>query len=230
MLQFLFLFIIFLIFLIVLLITFPYHYALSFKFKENLIYSFSVSVIFLKVIFKGDTNKKYIDLEIFNLKKEFNLDDNNKIAGFIENKSKKIIKEKIINKTTVDKKEKREKAGFKFYFKLINKEFLNHIFKFIVEIIKNLKMDYLKLNFVFSFADPYFNGLFLAYYYTFKELFDYPDIKARINWQEVIFEAEAYAGGKIIPIKIIWQVFKFILSLKSLKFFWSLYQLKYKKG
>lgn len=241
MLQFLFLFIIFLIFFIILLLVLPYHYALSFNYQKKLNYSFSLSVIFVKVIFKGDKKNHSIFLEIFNLKKEFKMDDNNKVTNFIEdkskfikNKSKKAIKEKIKQKTEAAKKEKphksKKKSKFKFDFSLINRENINHIFKFILEMINILKMDYLKLSFVFSFADPYYNGIFLAYYYTFKELFDYPDIKAKINWQEVVFEAEGSTGGKIIPLKIIWQLLKFIFSIKSLKIFWQLYQSNSKKG
>lgn len=233
-LQFLFLFIIFLIFFISLLLILPYHYALSFEFKERLNYSFSFSVIFLKIFLKGQKTKQSLFIEIFNFKKELNLDDDDKITAFIKNKSKKLIKDKIDKKTSAEKKEKpaksEQKSKFKFDFSLINRENLTHIFKFIVEMIKFLKMDYFKLSLVFSFADPYYNGIFLAYYYTFKEIFAYPDIKAQINWQEVVFEAEASAGGKIIPLKIIWQLFKFIFSLKSLKIFWKLYQSNSKKG
>mgnify|MGYP000450398184 CR=1 FL=1 len=167
------------------------------------------------------------------IKKELKFNADNKITAFIENKSKKIIKEKIGQKSAAEKKEKKSdksKNKFKFDFKLINRKNLNHIFRFILKLIKFLKMDYLKLSLVFSTADPYYNGIFLAYYYTFKELFDYPDIKAQINWQEVVFEAEGSAGGTIIPLKIFWQLFKFIFSFKSLKIFWQLYQSNSKKG
>jgi hypothetical protein len=104
------------------------------------------------------------------------------------------------------------------------------LFKFILDIIKILKADYLKLNLLFSFEDPYYNGLFLAYYYTFKEVFDYPNIKVEVNWQEVIFEADGSIGGKIRPGEIIYHILKFIFSLKSLKIFWHLYQSNSKKG
>ncbi len=229
-LHFLFLFVIFLIFFLILLITLPYHYALSFKFQEKLTYKLYFSVIFLELIFKDDLDKKSLFLKIFDFKKEIKLDDNNKIAVFIENKSKKIIKQKIVNKNALGKKKTAKKNKFKFDFKLITKENLDHIFKFILGIIKELKIDYLKLSFVISFADPYLNGLFLGYYYTFKNLFDYPEIQAKISWQEVIFKAEGSAGGKIIPIIIIWQFLSFIFSIKSLRIFWQLYQSNHKKG
>lgn len=231
-LQFLFLFLIFLIFSIILLLALPYHYDLSFNLQDRLNYSFSFSVIFLKLIFEGDIKKQSLFLKTFSYKKEIKLEDN-KITSFIENKSKKLIKEKIEQKTSEKKESQgksKKKSNFKFDFSLINRENLNHIFSFVVEMIRILKIDYLKLNLVFSFDDPYYNGIFLAYYYTLKELFDYPDLKAEINWQEVVFEAEGSTGGKIIPLKIIWQLLQFIFSIKSLKIFWQLYQSNSKKG
>lgn len=230
MLQFLFLFLIFLIFFIILLLALPYHYDLSFNLQDKLNYSFSFSVIFLKLFFEGDIKKQSLFFKIFSYKKEIKLEDN-KITSFIENKSKKLIKEKIIQKTAEKKENQgKSKKKYKFDFSLINRENLNHIFRFIIEMIRILKMDYLKLSLVFSFDDPYYNGIFLAYYYTLKELFDYPDLKAEINWQEVVFEAKGSTGGKIIPLKIIWQLLKFIFSIKSLKIFWQLYQSNSKKG
>ncbi|MFN2339989.1 MAG: hypothetical protein ABR547_01790 [Halanaerobium sp.] len=231
MLQFLFLFLIFIIFFTILLVALPYHYALYFNFDKTLKYNFAVSVLFLQLIFKGDPESKLFLIKIFSFKKEFKIAENNKVSNFIENKSKKIIEKKIKNKTVPAAEKKAEKKSkFKFDFKLINKENLKHIFKFIIEMLRILKLDYLKLKVVFSLADPYYNGLFLAYYYTLKELFNYPDLKVEINWQEVVFEANGSAGGKIIPLKIIYQILKFIFSLKSLKIFWQLYQSNSKKG
>lgn len=233
MLQFLLLFIIFVIFFIILLLALPYHYVFNFEYRKHLKFHFRCSLLFVQLIFYADSGGKLLTLKVLNFKKALNLEDNN-IAKFIKNKSKKVIKNKIANKTADNKKRKQEKSKkkskFKFDFSLINKNNLNHIFKFILKLIKILKMDYLKLDLVFSFADPYYNGIFLAYYYTLKELFDYPVFKARINWQEVMLEAEGSAGGKIIPLKIIIYFLKFIFSIRSLKIFWQLYKSNSKKG
>ncbi|RAK09329.1 hypothetical protein C8C77_10631 [Halanaerobium saccharolyticum] len=235
MLQFLFLFLIFVIFFIILLLVFPYHYAFNFEYKKHLKLSFSCSLLFVQLIFSADSERRSLFLKVLNFKKELNLEDNN-LAKFIENKSKKVIKEKITNKIAKNKKRKQEesrtqsKSNFNFDFRLINKKNLKHIFKFIVKLLKILKMDYLKLDIIFSFADPYYNGIFLAYYYTLKELFDYPDFKVRINWQEVMFEAEGSTGGKIIPLQIIVHFLKFIFSIRSLKIFWQVYKSNSKKG
>lgn len=232
--QILFLLIIFLIFSIILLLVLPYHYVLYLKYDNSLKYrlSFSFSLLFLQLVYKLDTGKNLLFIKIFNFKKQFKINDKNKIAGFIKNKSEKVINKKIKQKTSAEKnvKQAKSKNKFEFDYSLINRENLDHIFKFIIKMISFLKMDYLKLYLVFSFDDPYYNGIFLAYYYTFKDLFDFPDLKARINWQEPIFKAEGSTGARIIPIAIIWQLLKFIFSLRSLKIFWKLYQSNSKKG
>lgn len=233
MLQFIFFLLIFIIFAIILVIALPYHYELYFDFNKVLKYRLTISVIFLEMIFKADSESQLFLIKVFNFKKELNLKDDNKALNYIEKKSKNIFKEKIKAKTEPEAKKQSEKSKsktkFKFNFKIISRENIKHLFKFIIDLLKILKMDYLKLELLFSLDDPYYNGLFLAYYYTLKELFDYPDLKAEINWQEVVFEAEGSAGGKIIPLQIIFHFLKFIISLKTLKIFWQIYQSK-KKG
>ena len=231
-LQIIFFFIIFLIFFIFLLLSLPYHYDLYFKFKKTLKYRLSISLLFLQLIYSASPEKKLFFIKIFNFKKQFDLNKKNKIAAFIKNKSKKVIKNRIKQKKVTEKNEQpnKSKNKFNFDYRLINRENLDHIFKFIINIIQFLKLDYFKLKLLFSFDDPYYNGLFMAYYYTLKELFDYPDLKVRINWQEVVFESEGSAGAKIIPIKIIWILLSFIFSTAGLKILWQLYQTNSKKG
>lgn len=239
--QFIFLLLIFLIFLIIALLALPYHYALTFSYHQKLDLSFYFSVLFLKISFQKTSTKKLLFLEIFNYQKEFELNKSteaeNSAAEFIQKKSKKFFQNKFENffdktKTEAEKdkeieaKDKKKKSKFKFPFSLIDRENLTHLLKFILNMINKLKPEYLKLDLLFSFSDPYYNGLFLAYYYTLKSLVDYPEIRADINWQEVVFKADGAAGGKFIPLSIIWQFLAFIFSLKSLKIFWQLYKSK----
>ncbi|MFW5979545.1 MAG: hypothetical protein ACOCQZ_02385 [Halanaerobium sp.] len=230
MLQFIFLFIFFLIFSTLLLLILPYTYTLSFNFQQKLEYSLLLKFLIFKFRFTGDQKKQSLFIDVLGFKKEFDLAEN-KFEKFIADKSSKIIEEKIKQvKSKKDKKKNKKKSRFKFDFKLISRENLEHLFKFILQMLKSLKPDYLKLKVFFSFADPYYNGLFLAYYYTLKELISYPDFEAHISWQEVVIEARGAAGGKIIPAKIIFQILMFLLSIKSLKIFWQLYQSNSKKG
>ena len=231
MLQLLFLLLIFLIFFLLLLLVIPYYYSFSFKYQQDFSCSINLSLIFLKLHFSWQGEDQSFVIEIFGFQKNLQLRET-KVGSLIEEKSKKVINKKIneLGSKSKKKEKSKKKSAFNFDFKLINKENLNHIFRFIVELFKILKMDYLKLYIYFSFADPYYNGLFLAFYYTIKELFDYPDLKAEISWQEVVFEAEGSTGGKIIPAQIIFHLLKFVFSLKTIKILWRLYQSNSKKG
>ncbi|SIR04509.1 hypothetical protein [Halanaerobium kushneri] len=231
MIQILFLFIIFLIFFLLILLIIPYYYSFSFKYQQKFTYSLSLLLIFIKIKFSSTGKNQILLIEILNFKKRIKLNKNSKRKS-TEKQARKFPGSKI--KQAVSKNDKvkkpKNKSSLNFDYKLINKENFSHLFKFILDIIKILKADYLKLNLLFSFEDPYYNGLFLAYYYTFKEVFDYPNIKVEVNWQEVIFEADGSIGGKIRPGEIIYHILKFIFSLKSLKIFWRLYQSNSKKG
>jgi hypothetical protein len=230
-LQFIFLLLIILIFSIFLLIALPYSYAFSFDYEQKLDFSFYFSVLIFKLDFKKIGNQKLLYLEILNFKKKFSLNkliEENAVTNFMQQKSKNFIQNKFKKISGENDKEINEekKSKFSFPFRIISRENLSHIFQFIINLIKKLKPDYLKLDLLFSLADPYYNGLFLAYYYTLKSLLDYPDIKAEINWQEVMFKGKGAIGGKIIPLLIIWQFIAFIFSLKTLKILWQLYKSK----
>ena len=230
MLQFLFFILIVPIFFILFLTALPYYYSFTLNYDQHLKLQFLISVLFLKVNFYIKEEKKELLLQIFNYKKTFKLNnlapEENKAAKFIQDKGKDFIKSKFENNKTDENKEKKEteKSKFKFPFQIIKRENINHIFAFLINLIKELKPDVFKLNLLFSFSDPYLNGIFLAYYYTFKQLTNYPDLKAEINWQEVMFKAESTIGGKIVPLKLVYILLNFIFSIKTLKIFWKIYK------
>lgn len=235
-LQFLVLLLVILIFSIIALLSLSFHYQISFLYDQKLQYSFSGSVLFLTISAEKNAEATLLLLKILSFKKEFKLNnftvEANTVGNFIKNKTTDFIKEKFEKDEVVEEekikieKKKKKKSKFNFPLRLINKENLTHLFKFLVELIRTLRPDYLKLNLLFSFADPYYNGLFLAYYYTFKSLFDYPELKAAINWQEVMFKGNGSLGGSIRPIIIIWQFLVFLFSAKTLRFLWQLYKSK----
>lgn len=225
-LQFLFFLLFFLIFFILLITALPYYYKLSLNYDQNIKLQFWLSILFLQVKIDILDEDNEFQIQIFNYQKIFKTkkisSEENKAAKFIQEKGKKFFE----NKFNKDNKEKtnEDKKKFKFPFHIITRENLNHIFSLLIKIIKELKPDFLKLNLQFSFPDPYYNGLFLAYYYTFKELTNYPDLKAEINWQEVMFKVKTSLGGKIIPLKLFLILLNFIFSGKSFKIFWQIYK------
>jgi hypothetical protein len=216
----------------------PYHYALSFDYDQKLDLKLYFSVLFFRMYLQKKADQKLVCLKILGYKKEFKLNklaEENSAAEFIQQKSKKFIQNKFKFFSDEDKskdkeekklKKKKKKAVTAFPFSLISRENLSHFFQFIINLLKKLKPDYLKLDLLFSFADPYYNGIFLAYYYTFKELLDYPEINVKINWQEVLFKGKGAVGGRIIPLLILWHFFTFIFSFKTLKILWLFYKSK----
>lgn len=73
-----------------------------------------------------------------------------------------------------------------------------------------------------SFADPYYNGIISAYYFSLKNI--YPDlpIKIVVNWQEETFAGQGIISGRIIPIVFFYQLLIFIFSPHSIKTLWQL--------
>ena len=124
MLQLLFLLLIFIIFFAILVAALPYHYALYFNLNRAFKYRLSISVLFVQLIFNGDLDNQSFFIKLFNYKKELNISSNNKATKFIENKSKKLIKDKIKKENETETENKDDKAKkwskFKFDFKLIN--------------------------------------------------------------------------------------------------------------
>jgi hypothetical protein len=189
-------------------LTLPYHYALTFNYDRYLRLDFYLSVLLFELNFNILGDKKQLYLQIFNYKKKLSVN----ISKSKNSSPAKFIQTKI------------EKSNFDFPTRVINKKNLIHFFKFLIDLLKRLKPDCFKLYLLFSFPDPYYNGLFLAYYYTFKSLTDYPELKAEINWQEVMFKTDGKIGGYIIPLKFFLTILKFIFSFKSLKVFWQIYK------
>jgi len=237
-LQLIFLLLIILIFFILAILALPYRYALSFDYDQKLDLNLYFSVLFFRLYLQKKADQKLIYFQILGYKKEFKLSklvEENGAAEFIQQKSKKFIIKKFKFFSAEDSSEEEEESKLKkekkkgaalFPFRIINRENLSHFFQFIINLLKKLKPNYLKLDLLFSFGDPYYNGLFLAYYYTFKSLLDYPEITAEINWQEVVFKGKGAVGGRIIPLLIFWHFFAFIFSFKTLKILWMLYKSK----
>lgn len=206
MLQLLFFFFIFLIFLIFLFIVLPYHYDFNFNYSQGLNLNCSLSVLFFKINLDISNFKNQFYLQIFNYKKKLSIKN---YSSEIKDHSKLVL-----YKLKTDK----------LILKLIDKEIIKHFFKFFKNIITEIKPNYFKLNILFSFSDPYYNGLVLAFYSAFKQFSKKSNLKIKINWQKVTFNADGKISGQIIPIKVLFIFLNFIFSLKTFKIFWRIYK------
>lgn len=212
MLNFVFLFLIFLIFFLFLLLIFSHHYQLTFNYSDNLNLNFFFSLLFIKIKLKASDEGKEFYLQIFKFKIPLSFTDEHFKIG-AQSKS-------IFSNFSSDK------SSFKLthFINLVNKEYLNHLFKFFKSIISELKPNFFSLNLLLSFADPYYNGLFVGYYEMLRGMTNCSNIKVAVNWQEACFQGDGKIAGRIVPIKILFIFLKFIFSLKSLKLFWQLYK------
>lgn len=225
----------------------PLHYSFLVNYDENLIVELSLSLLFLKLKFKLSPKNNLITFNIFNFSRVLSLNDSaviKKSKKFIERKFREKIESKFKgnniddeddklndkNNNANENKSKKRKLKFKSYLILLNKENISHIFKLIINIFKKLKADTFNLYFLISSADPYYNGLFLACFFTFKEISGFKNMKADIAWGKTIFKTNFFIQGKIIPLKLIFVFLNFFFSLQTFKILKELFKLKYKKG
>lgn len=212
MLQFLFLILFFLILALFSVLTLPYHYLLTFDYRQNLKLRLSFSVLFFKLNFDIRDYQKELYLKIFNFKIKLPL----KNYSFKIRAHSKAVVEKIKNN--------KSELDLFTLIDLMKSKNIRIILKFIQKIISHLKPEFFKLNLLLSFSDPYYNGLLLAYYYTLNELLRWQKITMTVNWQRPCFNADGKIGGRIVPIKIFFIFLNFIFSIQSLKILRQLYK------
>lgn len=234
MLHFIFFIIIFLILLIILIMIIPYHYFLKLSYKKEMYYQFNLSFLFVDIFLIKNKVQNFLSIKVFNLKKRVNLSLLSKSNKGKINKSltkvKKVGSEKIKNTLSPSEDNKKKKLiKFKRTLKIFNRDNLKHLLNFLIQLFSDLKADKFKLNLLFSAADPYYNGLFLAFYYSAKEILDLKNFKAEICWEEVKLEAELEILGRIILAELFFDFLKFAFSFKTLKIFKEIYQYN-KKG
>ena len=173
--------------------------------------------------------KNYLFIKIFKFKKRINptlLAKNNK-----EKINKSITKvknagsKKIKNTFGSSKNNKKESLiKLKNNLGIINQENLKHILNFLIQLFSKLRADKFKLELLFSTSDPYYNGLFLAFYYSIKEIFNFKNFRAEICWGEIKLETEIEIAGRIILSKLFFELLKFIFSFKTLKILRKIYK------
>lgn len=218
MLEILFSLIVIIIMIIIIPLLLDYHYLIKFEYDSSLILYISISTSLYSyqlirypekscLIKKSNINFLGIKKEYINRKEK---DEQKAPSSLKENKSDEKKKEK-------KNKIKDIKEKFNTGAALASKENLEHIFFFIIELFKELKPDKFSLFFNLSFSDPYYNGLILGYYYSFKEILKLENFKIKVDWFEPKFKTDSTIEGEVIPIKILFAIFKFIFSIQSIR-------------
>ena len=123
-------------------------------------------------------------------------------------------------------KNNKEKSSFKFLFKLITKENISHIFKFLFSLYKKIRTDKVDLHILINLDDPYYNGILLSTYYSIKGVYPNLPIKININWQKEVNKAQGKIKGSFRPISLLYMIVIFVFSPRSLKILWQYYRFK----
>lgn len=218
MLEIIFSLIIIIIMIIIIPLLLDYHYLIKFEYDSSLILFISISTSLYSyqlirypeescLIKKSNINFLGIKKEYINRKEK----DEQKISSSLkETKAEEKKKEK---KNKIKDIKEKLKTGAS----LASKENLEHIFFFIIDLLKELKPDKFSLFLNLSFSDPYYNGLILGYYYSLKEILKLKNFKIEVDWFEPKFEANSIIKGEIIPVKILFTLFRFIFSMQSIR-------------
>ncbi|MCF8008570.1 MAG: hypothetical protein K9K32_02280 [Halanaerobiales bacterium] len=204
------------------LISTPFSYQISYKYKGSIFFNYNViiSTFFFKFNFKNTQKQKTSYIKVFGFKKELkksNQDKKNKAMKNFENKFKENKKDKP----------KENSSKNKFPLKIITKNNILHVMKFIKNLLKYLIPKKIKTNFTIGTDQPDLNGFILAYYYALKEIYPNIPLKININWQERTFKSNGFIKGFIIPIELIFKILLFVFSTTTIKIGWNIY--KYKK-
>ena len=188
-------------------LSYNYNFILNYKNSLSTEFYFGNNLINFKYIKKK--NKKISYIKFLGYEKE--ITKNKEIK-----KKEEIIKEKI---EKVDKEKKKSKSSFPF--KLVNKTNIKHIFKFLFKLYKEIKPDSINIDLAIAFSDPYYNGLFLANYYSLKGIYPKLPVSITTYWDREVIEGRGKIKGKIKPIVILYFIFSFVFSIKTLKMFWQ---------
>ena len=135
------------------------------------------------------------------------------------NKQQKTAKEKTINK--------KNESKIALPLKIITKNNIEHVLKFLSKIFKHIKPDKANLDLLLSFSYLYYNGLILAYYLSLKNFYPALPLEIIVDWEQEVIEGQGMISGKIVPLVFFYHLLIFIISPQFINIIWEIY--KYKK-
>ncbi|MFW6282126.1 MAG: hypothetical protein ACOC1O_04965, partial [bacterium] len=117
---------------------------------------------------------------------------------------------KIFNK-------KKSNFDFELFREFATRENINYIVKFIFDILRLIGPSRGGIKVAAGFEDPYYNGLLLGWYYSFKNIFYNLPVDINISWEKEVVEAEGELSGHIILVQLLWRIMDFLFSWRILK-------------
>lgn len=220
--SFILYFILILLALLIILISTPYSYQISYEYIDSLDYEYNIiiSAFYFKFVFRKKRNQKSTYIKILGVKKELKKRTEDKKLEIKEDTKQEFVEKK-------KDKLKKKSSKSKFPLKIITKNNILHILRFIKKLLKYLIPKKFKINLTIGTDQPDLNGYILAYYYSLIGTYPNIPLTIDINWQESTFKSDGYLKGYIIPIELIFKILLFVFSIPTIKIGWYLY--KYKK-
>lgn len=120
------------------------------------------------------------------------------------------------------KKESKKKESSPFPLSLINRALLGHVVEFLVDLLKILKPKVFYLHGKVGFDEPEINGLAQAFYHLFKVALPAFPLQFETVWDQELFHIKGQLRGRVLPARFLGKVLFFLLSKKTLVFFYQL--------
>ncbi|ADQ14593.1 hypothetical protein [Halanaerobium hydrogeniformans] len=221
MLQFIFILFALILFFLITLLLIPYDYKINLAYADDLKYLMLIKFAFISFKIKGKLLSTELTISFF----DYNI--NLAEIPFLKNKDLSTLSKPKKSKGSDKKKVKsfKNKINFKEFSLIINQENFSHIFKFLIRLFDYFKDTLIKIKLNFSLSDPYYLGLFFAYYYNFKKIFKKGVLETNICWQETKLKADLELTGNVIVIRLLWILISFLFSMKTLRLLKQFYKI-----
>ena len=181
------------IFLVILLLLFPLTYKMEAKYKghESLKFRFALKLHIIPLI------RLVKDKDIYKIN----------ILG---------IPVKIPDDSEKDT-EKKNHISIRLWKDFLSCETIQHIFDLIKGLASIFKPDTVKFDCHLGFEDPYYNGIFLAGYYSLKGNYSDLPLTLNVDWEREVLDLRGEVVGRFILLQVFWRIMFSGLSLKTVK-------------
>ena len=107
---------------------------------------------------------------------------------------------------------------------IINRDNLRHLGDFIISILKIIKPKEYSLEIFLGTSDPFYDGVFLAIYYSIVYPLAGNQIKLKTGWDEMIFTSRGSAAGRFRISELLYRFLIFILSPQTWRILYKMWE------
>ena len=197
---------------ILLAVLWPFRYKIEYTYEEKLDYQIAAGAPVFSYRIDNLAGQQESKIKVFGIPLS---SDREKP----EEKSKSSPSEKKTDKTS---KNILVKLKSIYHDELYSKKNFVHIYDLLRDVFSLLKPKYYSFNITVGLPEPDLNGLLLAFYYSLKSPRPQFPVSLQINWEREVIESRGIISGSVIPLRLIWQLLRFLLSPTTLKLLWQI--------